>query len=464
MQKSVQEVLDDLVQPSNISVRSGEELLGKVRATIADDDKAKAEEDKEPLRRKPRLEVLARAEFDAHSAVVPWAVLHTLARATALSAKGAGRGLAEHWGALKYNQALAGGPERFLRLTDEGQRIAEQYKNLQSGELGVGFGLTVAEQVLRRRFPAHSVTIVAADTALRGGWALNSRDKGPNVRYRYRPHYFAEVWRPGERSLVVPIVCKGNHGNESSSIDQLVSASAHAEGVHLGEWNETPGLLLSTELALDGVVTVHVLQAVGRGGRLDRPRGERLPNLDTDPEPKNIFPGIQPPPDGDRVLPPVPGCQLTPEYYTWFQETLGRTDAAALMAFTGSGAGTAKYLTERQGRKRFTDFAHAASNSVQDVRRLLQGRTYVGTDHVFRLNGPRVEAFSGLDVTLFDLLRDRKAEKYRALVHAERDTRPRLLWDEEWNGPLSVRADGSVLALRVLPPGGEHDPTSVPGT
>ncbi len=114
--------------------------------------------------------------------------------------------------------------------------------------------------------------------------------------------------------------------------------------------------------------------------------------------------------------------------------------------------------------KRFTDFPHAASGSVQDVRRWLQGRTYVGTDHVFRLNGPRVEAFSGLDVTLFELLGEGRAEEYRALVHAERDIRPRLLWGEQGNGPLSVRADGSVLALRVLPPGGEHDPTFVPGT
>ncbi|MEU3759739.1 hypothetical protein AB0N12_31390 [Streptomyces albogriseolus] len=87
---------------------------------------------------------------------------------------------------------------------DEGHRIADHYKSLQSGELGIGFAFTLTEHMLRSRFPDHSVTIVPADTALRAGWALTSRDKGEKVKYRYRPQYFAEVWRPGEPSLVIP--------------------------------------------------------------------------------------------------------------------------------------------------------------------------------------------------------------------------------------------------------------------
>ncbi|MFD4317095.1 hypothetical protein [Streptomyces sp. NPDC058548] len=119
-----------------------------------------------------------------------------------------GPGLAEQWGALKYTQALAGGGDSFLGLTDEDHRIADHYKSLQSGELGIGFALTLAEHMLRRRFPGHSVTIVPADTALRAGWALTSRDKGEKVKYRYRPHYFAEVWRPGEASRVFPSLAR----------------------------------------------------------------------------------------------------------------------------------------------------------------------------------------------------------------------------------------------------------------
>ncbi|MFC9395028.1 hypothetical protein ACFTWS_17975 [Streptomyces sp. NPDC057027] len=448
--KQTEEVLQDLTQPSNVSVHSGDALVGKVKAAIAADDKKRKENDDEPLRRKPELVPIERTELPRQLEVTVWDVLHTLARATSLSWRGAGRGLAEHWGALKYTQALVGG-DSFLGLTDEGHRIADHYKSLQSGELGVGFALTLAEYMLRSRFPEHSVTIVPADTALRAGWALTSRDKGEKVKYRYRPQYFTEVWRPGEPSLVVPLSCKGNHGNSATSADQLASASAHAEAVHIGAWNETPSLLFSTELPTDGgTMTVHALQAPGRGGRLFPAEG-REANLNAKPVQENAMPDIHPPAEGLVTPEPVPGCHVKPKDYTWFQESLAHTTAAGLMAFTGSGGATARHLTDRQGSKRFTGFEHAASTSVQDAAHTLLGTGYVGTDHVFRLNGPRVEAFSGVDEDLFRLLARGDVEEYRAIVHAGRDTRPRLTFDKDWGGPVSVHADGSVFALRLLP-------------
>ncbi|MCC9710822.1 hypothetical protein E4N62_39685 [Streptomyces sp. MNU76] len=51
------------------------------------------------------------------------------------------------------------------------------------------------------------------------------------MKYRYRPQYFAEVWRPGEPSLVIPLACKGNHSDSATSAEQLASTSAHAEAV-----------------------------------------------------------------------------------------------------------------------------------------------------------------------------------------------------------------------------------------
>ncbi|MFF9013572.1 hypothetical protein ACF09C_11490 [Streptomyces sp. NPDC014870] len=448
--KPTEEVLEYLTHSSNVAVHSGDALVGKAEAAVAADDKKRKENDDEPLRRKPRLVPIQRAELPRQFEVTVWDVLHTLGRATALSWRGAGRGLAEHWGALKYTQALAGGSDSFLGLTDEGRHIADHYKSLQSGELGIGFALTLAEHLLSRRFPDHSVTIVPADTALRAGWALTSRDKGEKVRYRYRPQYFAEVWRPGEPSLVIPVACKGNHSNAATSADQLASASAHAEAVHIGAWNETPSLLFSTELPTDGTVTVHALQAPGRGGRLSATRVRKV-NLDAMPAEENVMPGIQPPDEGLVSPEPVPGCHVTPTYYPWFQETLAHTTAAGLMAFTGSGKATARHLTERQGNKRFTGFEHAASTSVQDITHELLGTEFAGTDHVFRLNGPRVEAFSGVDKSLFGLLADGHVEEYRAAVHAARHHRPQLTFDEDWGGPVSVHADGSVFALRLLP-------------
>ncbi|MFI8514043.1 hypothetical protein ACIGHB_23235 [Streptomyces sp. NPDC085460] len=449
--KPTEEVLQALTQPSNISVRSDAALVGKTKAAVAADDEKRKKKEKEPLRRKPALVPIQHNELPRQFGVTTWDVLHTLARATSLSWRGAGRGLAEHWGALKYTQALVGGGDSFLGLTDEGHRIADHYKSLQSGELGVGFALTLAEHMLRRRFPDHSVTIVPADTALRAGWALTSRDKGDQVKYRYRPHYFAEVWRPGEPSRVFPLACKGNHGNAATSADQLASASVHAEAVHIGAWNDTPALLFSTEIPTDGgTMAVHALEAPGSGGRLSPAEG-REPYLNAPPTQANVMPDIHPPAKGLVAPDPVRGCHVQPKDYAWFQESLAHTTAASLMAFTGSGHATARHLTERQGHKRFTGFEHAASTSVRDADNTLLGTEYTGTDHVFRLNGPRVEAFSGVDQALFQLLARGDIEEYRAVVHAGRDTRPRLIFDKDWGGPVSVHADGSVFALRLLP-------------
>ncbi|MEV5583068.1 hypothetical protein AB0L39_31465 [Streptomyces parvus] len=287
--------------------------------------------------------------------------------------------------------------------------------------------------MLRSRFPDHTVTIVPADTALRAGWALTSGDKGEKVRYRYRPQYFAEVWRPGEPPLTIPLACKGNHSDSATSAEQLASASAHAEAVHMGPWNETPGLLFSTQLPTDGgTMTVHALQAPGSGGRLS-PAEVREPNLNAPPFQANAMPDIHPPTEGLVAPEPVRGCHVQAKDYAWFQESLAHTTAAGLMAFTGSGHATARHLTDRQGRKRFTGPEHAADMSIQDAAHTLFGNKYVGTDHVFRL------------------LARGDVEEYRALVHASRHVRPRLTFDKNWGGPVSVHADGSVLALRLLP-------------
>ncbi|MFE2231755.1 hypothetical protein ACFXA4_04140 [Streptomyces sp. NPDC059442] len=48
-------------------------------------------------------------------------------------------------------------------------------------------------------------------------------------------------------------------------------------------------------------------------------------------------------------------------------------------------------------------------------------------------------------------------KEYRALVHAGRHARPHLTYNKDWGGPVSVHADGSVLALRLLQ-GQEEEP------
>lgn len=456
--KPAAEVLRDLAQSTHVAVHSSKTLCGEVGLAAADDDEKRDDRELEPLRRKPALEAVPAVQTEMFR-LAPWQVLHTLGRAIALARRGAGRGLAEHWGSLKYSQALAGQPGAYMGLSEEGRETADYYKALQSGELGTGLALALASHALGRRYPDHCVSIIPADTALRAGFALTSRDVGHRSGYRYRPRFFAEVWRPGEPSRVFPIETKGNHSNAAASYAQLASASAHVEAVHIGAWNETPSLLFSTELPLDGPLTVHCLQAPGKDGWLSDPTGPGRRSLDHPVEEANIYPGILAPSKADESSAPVPGFHLQPEHHAWFGHVLARTLAAGLTAFAGDGDATAQFLTKRQGQRHFTGFAHAATGSVQDAREKILGITFVGTDHVFRLNRTRVEAFSGVAEDLFSHLETGRVQQYRNEVYDRRDTWPQAVWDSRWGGPVSVVPDGSVLAMRQLR---EHGPQTQP--
>ncbi|WP_336050424.1 hypothetical protein [Streptomyces sp. CA2R101] len=444
--KITTEVLRDLAEPANVAVHSNRELAGDVSVAAAEDDKQREEKELDRLRRKPGLRPVAAKDLDRLTQLTPWDVLHSFGRAITLARRGAGRGLAEHWGCLKYNQALAGSSDSFMSLSAEGRETADYYKALQSGELGTGFALALATRLLSRRYPSHFVSIVPADTALRAGWALTSRDSGPKSGYRYRPQFFAEVWRPGAPSRVFPIACKGNHSGLSASHTQLASASAHVEAVHIGAWDETQCLLFSTELPLDGPLTVHALETGGEGGWLDAPG--RF--LDHALEDGNVYPGIQPPAQGDQPTETEPGYHVSPDLYAWFQHALARAATAGLTAFAGDTRATAQYLTKRQGQRHFTGFTHAATDSVQDARHRFFGTDFVGTDHVFRLNRKRVEAFSGVAEDLFRHLEEGRVEQYRREIYARRSSWPCDTWAPRWNGPISLHPDGSVLAMRLL--------------
>ncbi|MER6123679.1 hypothetical protein ABT173_13670 [Streptomyces sp. NPDC001795] len=150
---------------------------------------------------------------------------------------------------------------------------------------------------------------------------------------------------------------------------------------------------------------------------------------------------------------------MGPDYYAWFQRALAHAAAAGLTAFAGDGESTAALLTTRQGSDFFQGFAHAASGSVQDTAYTLLGEKFEGTDHVFRLNGERVQAFSGVAKDILDALVTRKKDKryadvaaYRHRVHAWRTKEHGTYWDRRWDGVVSISRDGTVLAMRQIPP------------
>lgn len=149
----------------------------------------------------------------------------------------------------------------------------------------------------------------------------------------------------------------------------------------------------------------------------------------------------------------MPGCQVDPENYTWFQQVLAHAGAAGLTSFAGAGHATSRLLTERQGKKFFEGLEHPAAGSVQDSGQEFRGARYTGTDHIFRLNEARVEAFSGVRTDLFRLLAAKETPDIEALRHEvyhQGPNWPYIAWDRDWGGPVSVNEDGTVLALRVV--------------
>lgn len=348
--------------------------------------------EEERVPRKPVLEPLQTAE-QHHLATTPWELLGVFARAATLARHGRGRGLAEHWQALKYCQALGAGSSGYLSLTDEGQNPELSYRAMQSRELGRALGLEFAERTVRARFPDHLVSTVDAEAVLLAGFARSG--PRPSLGARPRPDFFIEAWKPGEPSRVFVVTTNGNHQKatkrtgkaDRSAFKQLARASERAEHFHLAEWNTTPCLLMSTELLATDGITVHALQAPGQGLLPERPAAGR-DSADAVPSKRN-------PPYVNSVRVPAragevgfhDGFLIPRKDRAWFGQVLARTSAAGQLAFAGAGTEIAQYLTNDQGRKHYEQRTFAGSSSVRDTEHCFGTTRFFGTDQVFRLWG-----------------------------------------------------------------------------
>ncbi|MEU9290251.1 hypothetical protein AB0D57_37835 [Streptomyces sp. NPDC048275] len=459
MARTARQILNALSRSTSVHVHSTTELAAHVDSAAAAIDKKRREKGQEAARRKPDLRPVALAEHNRSIDLTPWQVLHAVARGYVLAGQGMGRGLAEHWLSLKFCEALDGNRAGSMDLTDKGRSSESWYKGMQARELAVGFGLAVAEHIVQQRYPDHIVSVVDTNTVLRAGWPLSvsQRNKGS----RPRPDYIIEAWKPGEPSKVTFVACRGNHQKpskrtgrtRSTTIQQLVKGAELTEGMQIGPWNTTPCLMLSTELMGQGGVVVNVLQSPG----------EALLPLRIPGAPKNADeeirdnPGIPypnairlPARDGRRTR-TVDGFQVGEDDLAWFGQLLARTAAAGLTAFSGGRKYTAGYLTARQGREHYDVPAFAATSSVDDADIEVGDTKFVGTDNVFRMGTARIEAFSGMDSELYELIKDGRVEEYRQAVYELRSKRRDSHEAGRWNDPISFQDDGTIMALSILP-------------
>ncbi|MDQ8707116.1 hypothetical protein RCO28_32275 [Streptomyces sp. LHD-70] len=439
-----------------VQVNSSPELFAGMEkaAAAVDRERAKKTTNEGHGPRKPGLRQLPRAER-APLRMTPWDLISTFARATTLARQGRGRGLAEHWQGLKYCRAFTADRHGSLRLTDEGKAPELSYRAMQARELGRAFGLAVAERALRERYPDHLISLVDAETALLPGFA-RTKPAG-TLGARPRPDFLLEAWRPGEGSRIFVVTVNGNHqavkpktsASARTTYRQLARGSERVERLHLGQGNETPTIMTSTEFLATAGVTVHVLHTTG---------GVELPVRPTSgPESADVAIGRRALRYADSVaIPTKRGVErhnaflIPEEQFSWFGRVIARAHAAGQLSLAGGGGTVGRYLIDEQGGKHFSETAFAGTASVHDAKTCFGEEQYVGTDQVFRINGTRVEAFSGIATELYDLLAEGKVEEYRQRVYERRKDWPEPDDIDGW-GASSFRPDGTALAIRVLP-------------
>lgn len=101
-------VLENLVKPWHVQVASTTALVGRRGGRCGQGRQGAAGGRTGTGQAQTGVAGVPAVEVGQSVTVTPWEVLHALGRATVLSRQGAGRGLAEHWGCLKYCQALEG--------------------------------------------------------------------------------------------------------------------------------------------------------------------------------------------------------------------------------------------------------------------------------------------------------------------------------------------------------------------
>lgn len=451
----VKDVLVELMTPRTVYLNSSLVLTEGVDKAAGKLDERLSKKGMDLPRRK-RMEPLPRREVPVSIEVTPWEVLHRLGRATVLSGQGASRGLAEHWGCLKYCQALRGHADGrgAMALTDEALRQVHHHKTVQSEELGIGFALVAAMRILTRRLPNHTLTVIDADVALQAGWAITGLQVANRDEVKLRPDYFIEARPERGPSTVIVLECKGTHGDYRYACHQLAKASSQVDAVHLAGRGALPSLAIAAELKAKAGITLHALDPDG-DGTLELVDDDPDRALNSEVRELNIVPHFEVPledAEGRIRTSVISGFRIGTEQDGWFRKVLARTTAAGLMAFCGERGGAAPYLTKRQGAGRFTERVLAGTGSVQDVSNRIRGIRFVGTDQVFRIGGVRVEAFSGVAEPLFDRLTNGDVASYRRQspevfeTWTERGERG----EQEWDGPVSVDADGSIMALRLV--------------
>jgi hypothetical protein len=447
----IEELMKRLGTRSHVATHSSDKLAQDVKEHIRQVDKKREKEKPDYCpRRKIDVTPVPHSEHDGGIDVSPWDVMMLLSRATVLSSQGASQALSQHWNSLKYLSAFRENPHGHLELSAEGRSREFFRKSVQAQELGTAFGLATVLNIARRRHPGYRFTIAQADLALEAGWTLRGGKSEYRLETRDRPDYFLVGLHDRKPMRFIAVRCKGEHTGSGTRLNQFARATEEVYTVATGPKNAPePAPSLMTATALDGKsgIEVHILDPEGDGVLVHPSTVE----LNRPVEQQNFY-GEIPVPQDDGKTCTRPGFHLPPEYYPWFSRVLVRSAAASLLAFAGDRSSAKGLLTERQGARIGDDFLRPGASVHRDTGITLADLRLVGTDHVFRFHGERVEVFSALPEQLYETLRDQDLENWEtARITALRRWRSqRRHIRDGWSGLIVMDDDGAVLGIRKM--------------
>jgi hypothetical protein len=444
--------LKQLAEPATATFQSSPHLAGQVRRKAKKIDHERTERGQPPHERKLQLAPVAEVKQRDGMSISPWELLHTLARATVLASHGSSRALAQHWECLRYVTALQANGQGRMELSSHGKDPRYHRKAVQAQDLGIAFGLAAAQRIMQQRHPDHRFDVVDAEVALEAGWALRGSGSTTREQTRLRPNYFLVGRKPGAPLRIASVECKGSHGKVEAQHEQLAKSAARVQSIVLGDVDAggapPPSLLMATGVAAKGGIETRILDPEG-DGVLTVP--ERLaPDLTRPIDELNLFPLI-PFTNSEGQQDSRPGFALPAERWEWFSRVLARTTSAALLTFAGDRNAAHSLLTKRQQYRLGQTHSHASPGMRCDTGISLAGLSFVGTDHVFRLDGQRMEVFSGLFAHMHPLLVDHKFDDYETALPTALASWEQRKYEAEkdWGGVMHLDPAGALLAIRV---------------
>ncbi|MHA6803505.1 hypothetical protein [Salinifilum ghardaiensis] len=444
------ESINELRKNTTLPVHSNQTLSAKVSEQRNKENERRLKSNKIPIGDLPEFNpTTGTPESDAVT-TPPVGLLHILARATALSSHDSSRVLARHWDCLRYVAALQAAPDG-MTLSQDGNDKRFHRRRVQAEDLGTAFGIAAARKIMTQRHRGYRFDVVDADVALEAGWKLRNLSSDARELLSNRHKYFLVGHKARQPLLLASVECRGSHGQLDDQHLQLATGAPRLPLIAIGnDCTPLPGVVTSTALFPEsGAIRTHALPTTGNP-HIAPPEGSTKFGSPVDEG--NIFPGIPyTDPAGKRDR--RPGFHLTEGNREWFSHALARTAAASLLTFAGDRNAASKLLTKRQGGRLGSQHSRGSTGMSCDTPITLGGMEFEGTDHVFRFDGVRVEAFSGLEKILHRQLASQELASYEAALPAVlqqwRQQKSRI--EQDWGGVIHMDPAGSVLAIRAQP-------------